>query len=67
MAKMKKSLAQGQNKTTCLPSSNAVSGVHGESLGGEGGDDTDDSTQPPSVAISEGAGVKDLDGLEGRG
>ena len=32
-----KQMAQGQNKTTCLPSSNVVLGVHRESLGGEKG------------------------------
>ena len=68
MAKTKQKLAQGQNETTCLPSSNVVLGVHRESLGGgERGDDTDDTTQPPSVVILEGAEVKELDGLEGQG
>ena len=29
-----KNLAQGPNKLTCFPSSHAMSGVHGENLGG---------------------------------
>ena len=63
--KRKQYLAQGPNKTTCFWSSHAVSGIHGKNLGRGGGNETDDTTHPPSVAISEGVGMRGLDGLEG--
>ena len=66
--KNKRMFGAGTKQDNVLPVNQRRVGRPQEDLGvEEGGCETADTIQPPSAAISEGAGVKELNGLEGQG